>query len=133
MRMRIGSGKITLTRKLGTKRRGTWAWDGLIHKSGGDKISLCKAMVTWCLVVFGGLQENRQIVFEQRAPWLSGDLTGVTIAGWDWEMMKPEKRKAELEKRPKQTIIQCSGVDIRGGRRERFGIVCGRKRLSGCG
>ena len=65
--------------------------------SGGEKISGCKAMVIWCLVVFGGRQEKRQIVFEQRAPWLPGDFTG-TIAGWDWEMMEREKRKAELEK-----------------------------------
>lgn len=76
------------------------AWDGLIHNSGGEKISVCKAMVIWCLVVFGGPQEKRQTVFQQRAPWLPEDFTSM-IAGWNWEIMEREKRKAELEKRPK--------------------------------
>lgn len=71
--------------------------------------------------LFGGLQEKRQIAFEQRAPWFPGDFPG-TNAGWDWEMMEREKRKAEWEKRPKGKRIQWDSVDIGGGKKGEIGI-----------
>lgn len=80
--------------------------------------------------LFGGLQEKRQILFEQRAPWFPGDFPG-TNAGWDWEMMEREKRKAEWEKRPKGKRIQWDSVDVGGGKKGEIGIgwACDWERL----
>lgn len=49
---------------------------------------------------FGGLEETRQIAFEQGTPWFPGDFPGIQ-AGWEWELMERAKRKAEWEKHPK--------------------------------
>lgn len=80
--------------------------------------------------LFGGLEEKRQIAFEQRAPWFPGDFPG-TNAGWDWEMMEREKRKADWEKRPKGKRIQWDSVDIGGGTKGEIGIgwACDWERL----
>lgn len=80
--------------------------------------------------IFGGLQEKRQIAFEHRAPWFPGDFPGTT-AGWDWEMMEREKRKAEWERRPKGKRIQWDSVDIGGGKKGEIGIgwACDWERL----
>lgn len=80
--------------------------------------------------LFGGLQEKRQIAFEQRAAWFPGDFPG-TNAGWDWEMMEREKRKAEWEKRPKGKRIQWDSLDIGGVKKGEIGIgwACDWERL----
>lgn len=80
--------------------------------------------------LFGGLQEKRQIAFEQCAAWFPGDFPG-TNAGWDWEMMEREKRKAEWEKRPKGKRIQWDSLDIGGVKKGEIGIgwACDWERL----
>jgi len=70
---------------------------------------------------FGGLREIRQIAFEQGVPWFPGDYPG-TKAGWDWECMEREKRKAEWEKRPKGRRIEWESVDLGKGRRGELGL-----------
>lgn len=80
--------------------------------------------------LFGGLQEKRQIAFEQRAAWFPGDFPG-TNAGWNWEMMEREKRKAEWEKRPRGKRIQWDSLDIGGHKKGEIGIgwACDWERL----
>ena len=80
--------------------------------------------------LFGGLQEKRQTAFEQRAAWFPGDFPG-TSAGWDWEIMEREKRKAEWEKRPKGKRMQWDSLDIGRGKKGEIGIgwACDWERL----
>lgn len=80
--------------------------------------------------LFGGLQEKRQTAFEQRAAWFPGDFPG-TNAGWDWETMEREKRKAEWEKRPRGKRIQWDSLDIGGVKKGEIGIgwACDWERL----
>ena len=69
---------------------------------------------------FGGLQEERQIAFEQGTPWFPGDFPG-TKAGWEWELMEREKRKAEWAKRPKGKRIEWESVDLGNGKKGEIG------------
>ncbi|KAG6993983.1 ribonucleases P/MRP protein subunit POP1 [Physcia stellaris] len=69
---------------------------------------------------FGGLQERRQILFEQGQPWLPGDYQG-TRAGWQWEIMEREKRKKAWEKRPKSKRVSWDAVDLGDGRKGEIG------------
>lgn len=80
--------------------------------------------------LFGGLQEKRQVAFEQRAAWFPGDFPG-TNAGWDWEMMEREKRKVEWEKRPRGKRIQWDSLDVGGPKKGEIGIgwACDWERL----
>ncbi|KAL8799149.1 MAG: hypothetical protein Q9200_007613, partial [Gallowayella weberi] len=70
---------------------------------------------------FGGLQEIRQISFEQGAPWFPGDFPG-TQAGWDWELAERAKRQAEWEKRPKGKRVAWESLDLGKGRKGEIGI-----------
>ena len=79
---------------------------------------------------FAGLQEKRQIAFEQRAPWFPGDFPG-TNAGWEWEVMEREKRKREWEKKPKGKRIEWESVDLGDGKKGEIGVgwACDWERL----
>lgn len=79
---------------------------------------------------FGGLQEKRQISFEQHAPWFPCDFPG-TKAGWDWEVMERSKRKIEWEKRPKGKRIEWESVDLGNGNKGEIGVgwACDWERL----
>ncbi|KAL8808541.1 MAG: hypothetical protein Q9182_000092 [Xanthomendoza sp. 2 TL-2023] len=70
---------------------------------------------------FGGLQETRQISFEQGAPWFPGDFPG-TQAGWEWELSERTKRQAEWEKRPKGKRVAWESLDLGKGRKGEIGI-----------
>ena len=60
---------------------------------------------------FGGLQEIRQVAFEQGTPWYPGDFPG-TQAGWEWEISERAKRKADWEKRPKGKRAAWESLDL---------------------
>lgn len=79
---------------------------------------------------FGGLQEQRQILFEQGIPWFPGDFPG-TKAGWEWERMERERRKMEWEKRPKGKRVSWESVDLGNGMKGEVGIgwACDWERL----
>ena len=69
---------------------------------------------------FGGLQEKRQILFEQGQAWFPGDFHG-TRAGWQWEVIEREKRKKAWEKRPKSKRVSWDAVDLGDGRKGEIG------------
>lgn len=69
---------------------------------------------------FGGLQEQRQMAFEQGVPWFPGDFSG-TKAGWEWEVQERDKRKADWEKRPKGKKIEWDSVDLGTGHKGEIG------------
>ncbi len=79
---------------------------------------------------FGCLQEQRQIAFEQGVPWFPGDFPG-TKAGWEWELMEREKRKAEWEKRPKGKRVAWESLDLGGEKKGEVGVgwACDWERL----
>lgn len=70
---------------------------------------------------FGGLQEKRQISFEQGVTWFPGDYPG-TKAGYQWELLEREREKQEWERRPKGKRTEWSRVDLGEGRKGEIGI-----------
>ena len=79
---------------------------------------------------FGGLQEKRQVAFEQGGSWFPGDYPG-TNAGWEWEMLERAKRKAQWEKRPKGKRVEWESVDLGDGKKGEIGMgwACDWERL----
>jgi ribonuclease P/MRP protein subunit POP1 len=97
-------------------------WYGLMHyplSSGGNP--RC-----------GGLQEIRQIHFEQGAPWFPADFPG-TSAGSAWEADERLRRKLEWDKRPKGKRVEWDSLDLGGGRKGEVGLgwACDFERVIG--
>ncbi|TVY58598.1 Ribonucleases P/MRP protein subunit pop1 [Lachnellula cervina] len=85
-------------------------WYGLVHyplSSGGNPR-------------FGGLDELRQIHFEQGVPWFPADYPG-TNSGFLWEMDERERRKAQWDRRPKGKRIEWDSLDLGAGRKGEIG------------
>jgi len=112
---------LLTSRPAATSAQGTWTllapwkcilpiWYGLVHyplSSGGNPR-------------FGGLQELRQIHFEQGVPWFPVDFPG-TKSGFFWETEERVKRKKEWEKRPKGKRVEWDSLDLGGGRKGEIG------------
>lgn len=64
---------------------------------------------------FGGLNEQRQLCFENSKPWFPGDFPG-TKSGWRWELQEREKRRLSWERRPKGKRVEWSTLDLGNGR-----------------
>jgi ribonuclease P/MRP protein subunit POP1 len=80
----------------------------------------------------GGLDELRQVIFEQGMPWFPGDFPG-TNAGADWELEQRAKRQADWAKRPNSKRVAWESLDLGAGRRGEIGIgwACEFERLFG--
>lgn len=80
----------------------------------------------------GGLDELRQVTFEQGLPWFPGDFPG-TNAGAEWEVEQRAKRKADWAKRPKSKRIAWESLDLGADRKGEIGIgwACEFERLFG--
>jgi ribonuclease P/MRP protein subunit POP1 len=112
---------LLTSRPAAPSAQGTWTllapwkcilpiWYGLVHyplSSGGNPR-------------FGGLQELRQIHFEQGVPWFPVDFPG-TKSGFFWETEERVKRKKEWEKRPKGKRVEWDSLDLGGGRKGEIG------------
>jgi ribonuclease P/MRP protein subunit POP1 len=112
---------LLTSRPAAPSAQGTWTllapwkcilpiWYGLVHyplSSGGN-------------IRFGGLQELRQIHFEQGVPWFPVDFPG-TMSGLTWETEERAKRKREWEKRPKGKRVEWDSLDLGGGRKGEIG------------
>lgn len=70
---------------------------------------------------FGGLQEKRQVSFEQAVPWFPGDYPG-TKAGYQWELLERERKKQEWERRPKGKRTEWDSLDLGEGRKGEIGM-----------
>lgn len=97
-------------------------WYGLVHyplSSGGNPR-------------FGGLDELRQIFFEQGVPWFPADFPG-TNAGFVWEACEREKRKAEWDRKPKAKRVEWESLDLGAGRKGEIGRgwACDLEKLCG--
>ena len=79
---------------------------------------------------FGGLQEHRQVAFEQGTPWYPADFPG-TQPGYEWELMEREKTKQEWERRPKGKRTSWESVDLGQGKKGEIGLgwACDWERL----
>ena len=73
---------------------------------------------------FGGLDETRQIAFEQGVPWFPGDFPG-TRGGWEWEVRERDKAREEWRKKPKGRRIEWENVDLGKGKKGEVGIGWG--------
>ncbi|KUI74476.1 Ribonucleases P/MRP protein subunit POP1 [Cytospora mali] len=80
----------------------------------------------------GGLDELRQVTFEQGLPWFPGDFPG-TDAGAAWELEQRARRKAGWERRPKSKRVSWESLDLGGSRKGEIGIgwACEFERLFG--
>ncbi|KAK0628590.1 ribonucleases P/MRP protein subunit POP1-domain-containing protein [Bombardia bombarda] len=68
----------------------------------------------------GGLEEQRQIAFEQGAPWFPVDFPG-TEAGASWELEQREKRLRDWGRRPKGKRVEWRSLDLGAGRKGEIG------------
>lgn len=68
----------------------------------------------------GGLDEMRQVAFEQGVPWFPADFPG-TEAGYNWEVEERVKRKREWDKRPKSKKVAWESLDLGAGRKGELG------------
>jgi len=66
-------------------------------------------------LLFGGLQEKRQIAFESGMPWFPADFPG-TKAGDEWEFRESSRRKDEWDKKPKSRRVEWDSVNLGNGR-----------------
>lgn len=80
----------------------------------------------------GGMDELRQVTFEQGLPWFPGDFPG-TDAGAEWELEQRQKRKALWERRPKSKRVEWTSLDLGAGRKGEIGVgwACEFERLFG--
>lgn len=80
----------------------------------------------------GGLDELRQVAFEQGVPWFPGDFPG-TDAGVEWELEQRVKRRADWERRPKGKRTAWESLDLGAGRKGEVGdgMACDFERLFG--
>ncbi|KAJ4398335.1 Ribonucleases P/MRP protein subunit pop1 [Neurospora sp. IMI 360204] len=80
----------------------------------------------------GGLNEQRQIAFEQGTAWFPGDFLG-TNAGVVWEMEQRAQRKKAWDRRPKGKRIEWASLDLGAGRKGEVGdgLACDFEHLFG--
>ncbi|KAL1866519.1 Ribonucleases P/MRP protein subunit pop1 [Diaporthe australafricana] len=80
----------------------------------------------------GGLDELRQVSFEQGLPWFPGDFPG-TNAGAEWEVEQRAKRKSDWARRPKSKRVAWASLNLGAGRKGEIGIgwACEFERLFG--
>jgi len=70
---------------------------------------------------FGGLDQMKQLAFEEGRPWFPADYPG-TKAGWTWESQQRVKREEDWKKRPKGKRVQWDAVKLGDGRKGEVGI-----------
>ncbi|KAJ9145535.1 POPLD-domain-containing protein [Coniochaeta hoffmannii] len=80
----------------------------------------------------GGLNELRQVAFEQGVPWFPGDYPG-TDAGAEWELEQRVARRADWERRPKGKRVAWESLDLGAGRKGEVGdgLACDFEHLFG--
>ncbi|KAK8073798.1 hypothetical protein PG994_004697 [Apiospora phragmitis] len=71
-------------------------------------------------VMFGGLNEIRQLAFEQRVPWFPGDILG-SDAGMVWELQQRQERKSAWDRMPKGKRVNYNTLDLGAGRKGEIG------------
>ncbi|RFU30619.1 hypothetical protein B7463_g5721, partial [Scytalidium lignicola] len=113
---------ILASRMAGTSGPGSWTvlapwkcvlpiWYTLMYyplSSGGNPL-------------LGGLDELKQVHFEQGLPWFPADYPG-TKAGFAWEVEQRRIKKAEWDRRPKGKRTEWSSLDLGAGRRGEIGV-----------
>lgn len=71
-------------------------------------------------VMFGGLNELRQLAFEQRVPWFPGDFVG-SDAGMGWELQQRQERKSAWDRMPKGKRVNYDTLDLGADRKGEIG------------
>ncbi|KAK3394053.1 ribonucleases P/MRP protein subunit POP1-domain-containing protein [Podospora didyma] len=80
----------------------------------------------------GGLDEVRQVAFENGVPWFPGDFPG-TDAGAKWELEQRARRKRDWDRRPKGKRVEWKSLDLGAGRKSEIGdgLACDFEQLFG--
>ncbi|KAK8102813.1 POPLD domain-containing protein [Apiospora sp. TS-2023a] len=71
-------------------------------------------------VMFGGVNELRQLAFEQRVPWFPCDIVG-SDAGMVWELQQRQERKSAWDRMPKGKRVNYDTLDLGAGRKGEIG------------
>ncbi|KAH8886734.1 POPLD-domain-containing protein [Thozetella sp. PMI_491] len=81
---------------------------------------------------FGGLDELRQVSFENNLPWFPADFPG-TVAGSAWELKQREQRERAWGRRPKGKRIEWKTLQLGAGRKGEVGdgLACDFELLFG--
>ncbi|KAH8662107.1 ribonucleases P/MRP protein subunit POP1-domain-containing protein [Xylariales sp. PMI_506] len=69
---------------------------------------------------FGGLNEIRQLAFEQSTPWFPGDHPA-TAAGMKWELDQRQARRKAWDRMPKGKRVNYQTIDLGFGRKGEVG------------
>ncbi|KAK4508054.1 hypothetical protein PRZ48_001791 [Zasmidium cellare] len=79
---------------------------------------------------FGGLDEKRQLAFENQQPWFPADFPG-TEPGWQWEIEERAKREDEWKGRPKSKRTNWESVNLGSGHKGEVGsgLACDWEKL----
>ncbi|KAI9682512.1 MAG: hypothetical protein M1829_000304 [Trizodia sp. TS-e1964] len=72
-------------------------------------------------VRFGGLQEKRQVCFENGLGWFPGDFPG-TKAGWEWEEMERKKLLEKWTRKPKSKRVCWESLNLGTGEKGEVGL-----------
>lgn len=87
---------------------------------------------------FGGLDEQRQLCFEDNRAWFPGDFPGIA-AGWKWEIDQRQRRKKEWDRKPKSKRVEWSTLDLGTDMKGELGMgwacdwefLCARPKIPG--
>jgi ribonuclease P/MRP protein subunit POP1 len=70
---------------------------------------------------FGGVNEHRQIAYENGIPWFPADFPA-TLAGQQWELEDSARRKAEWDRKPKSRRKEFESVPLGDNRKGEIGL-----------
>jgi ribonuclease P/MRP protein subunit POP1 len=113
---------LAFATRNGSGGAGTWtvmmpwkcvssAWNSLLYYP----------LSTGGTIRFGGINEKRQLAYENSTPWFPADFPG-TRAGQQWEMEDSNRRKAEWDRKPKSRRPEYGSLDLGGRRRGEIGL-----------
>ena len=122
---------IAFATRIGADGTGTWTvllpwacvlpvWKSLVYYP----------LSTGGVVRFGGVNEKRQLAYENDTPWFPADFPA-TKAGQQWEFDESNRREAEWKRRPKARRVEFASIDLGNGRRGEIGDgwMCDWQRL----
>ncbi|KAK8067955.1 ribonucleases P/MRP protein subunit POP1-domain-containing protein [Apiospora saccharicola] len=78
------------------------------------------SVIDWRERYVWGVNELRQLAFEQKVPWFPGDIVG-SDAGIVWELQQRQERKSAWDRMPKGKRVNYDTLDLGAGRKGEIG------------
>ncbi|KIW09177.1 uncharacterized protein PV09_00108 [Verruconis gallopava] len=85
------------------------------------KSLVCYPLSTGGAIRFGGINEKRQLAYENGIPWFPADFPA-TKAGQQWEAEDSHRRKTEWDRKPKSRRIEFRSINLGENRRGEIGV-----------